>query len=248
MKTYPMIAGLVQKYENYTPEDFAVWKILFERQMTILPSMASEEYLEGIQRIGFTGDTIPNFQEVNARLLQLTGWKIVVVPGIIEEPVFFQLLSQKKFPATSWLRKMNELDYLSEPDMFHDVFGHMPLLTNPLFCDFYHAMGMLGVTYNHKQNIIQMLGRMYWFTVEFGLIKNNEALKIFGAGILSSHSETKFSVSDEPKHIAFNTEQVMHTPYENDHIQDTYFVIDSFQQLYNSIEEMKRICKIELDA
>lgn len=143
---------------------------------------------------------------------------------------------------------MNELDYLSEPDMFHDVFGHMPLLTNPLFCDFYHAMGMLGVTYNHKQNIIQMLGRMYWFTVEFGLIKNNEALKIFGAGILSSHSETKFSVSDEPKHIAFNTEQVMHTPYENDHIQDTYFVIDSFQQLYNSIEEMKRICKIELDA
>ncbi len=246
MKTYRMIEGMKQEYDNYSVEDFAVWKILLERQMTILPELASNEYLEGIETINFSKDKIPNFIEVNSILGKLTGWEIVVVPGIIAEQDFFKLLSQKKFPATTWLRKMSELDYLPEPDMFHDVFGHIPLLTNQLFCDFFQTLGALGTKYLENENIIAMLGRIYWFTVEFGLINNSGKKKIYGAGILSSHGETKFSLSEVPLHLQFDAEVIMNTHFENDKIQDKYFVIDSFQQLYDSIEIIKNVVEKEV--
>lgn len=245
MKTYDMIAGMQQEYERYTPEDFAVWKILMERQMNTLTTVASSEYLEGIETMGFHKERIPDFKEVNTTLARLTGWQIQVVPGIIAEPDFFNLLAQKKFPATTWLRKMSELDYLSEPDMFHDVFGHLPLLTNQLFTDFYRFMGELGVRYQGNEKITTMLGRIYWFTVEFGLIKNKEAKKIYGAGILSSHGETNFSLSEVPRHIPFDAEQIMFTHFENDKIQDKYFVIDSFRQLYDSMPTIQAVVERE---
>ena len=236
---YEMINGLQQVYKDYTIEDFEVWKILYERQMPALKTHASQEYLDGIQNIKFNSNHIPNILDTNKLLQQQTGWELVVVPGIIKEPDFFTLLSQKKFPATTWLRKKEQLDYLPEPDMFHDVFGHVPLLTNFHFTAFFQSIGLLGIEHLQNEKIITMLGRLYWFTIEFGLIKTNNATKIYGAGIISSYSETKFSLSNEPKHISYNAPLIMHTPYENDHIQDTYYVIDSFEQLYLSIETIK---------
>ena len=245
MKSYQIIEGLKQEYNNYSAEDFAVWQILVERQMEILPDVASNEYLHGIETIQFHKNKIPDFREVNHILGKLTGWNIFVVPGIVSEQDFFKLLSQKKFPATTWLRKMSELDYIPEPDMFHDVFGHMPLLTNQLFCDFFHALGLLGIKYYDNKKITTMLGRVYWFTIEFGLINNAGKKKIYGAGILSSHGETQFSLSETPLHLKFDSEKIMNTPFENDKIQNTYFVIDSFQQLYDSIEIINKIAEKE---
>lgn len=238
-----------QIYGKYKEEDFEVWNLLFNRQMAILPGLASTEYLEGIKKTNFSADKIPDFLELNQILREQTGWSLEVVPGIIPEREFFPLLANKKFPATTWLRKKSQLDYLEEPDMFHDVFGHVPLLTNKHFCDFFEALGELGVKYLENEKVISMLGRIYWFTVEFGLIRENStvsvqardntmpetSLRIYGAGILSSHGETKFCLSDVPAHLPFDTLSVMNTPFQNDRIQDKYFIIDSFEQLYNSI-------------
>lgn len=238
---YDLIEGLQQHYNNYTAEDFEVWKFLFERQMPVLQQVATSEYLQGLQAIEFKPEAMPNIAETNKLLQQQTGWQLLVVPGIIKEPDFFNLLSQKIFPATTWLRKKESLDYLPEPDMFHDVFGHVPLLTNYHFTEFFQTIGNLGVQHLNNAAVVAMLGRLYWFTIEFGLIKTNNELKIYGAGIISSYSETKFSLSSEPKHLPYNAEVIMNTPYENDHIQDTYYVVDSFEQLYHSIDVVKQV-------
>lgn len=248
MKTYALKSNLKQDYNLYTPEDFQVWKTLFERQMILLNELACPEYLESVKTIGFHADKIPDFREVNEILGKITGWSLEVVEGIINEEDFFHLLSQKKFPATAWLRKLNELDYLPEPDMFHDVFAHVPLITNQKFSDFFKTIGDLGVKNKKHPEILIMLGRLYWFTVEFGLITNNGNLKIYGAGILSSFGESKFSVSKEPVHLPFDAETIMNTSFENDKIQDKYFVISSFDELYKSIPEIERIVKKELSS
>jgi phenylalanine-4-hydroxylase len=238
---YKMIEGLNQEYSNYSSEDFEVWQFLFERQMPVLKQVAAEEYLKGLENIQFTANKIPDIFETNKLLASQTGWELVVVPGIIKEPDFFNLLAQKKFPATTWIRAKQSLDYLPEPDMFHDVFGHVPLLTHYHFTEFFQAIGKLGVQHLHNEKVVEMLGRLYWFTIEFGLIKTDDNLKLYGAGIISSFSETKFSLSNEPKHIPYNAAVIMNTPYENDHIQDTYYVIDSFEQLYHSIETIEEV-------
>jgi len=238
---YDMIDNLQQHYNDYTNEDFDVWKILYERQKPQLEKFAASEYLQGLDKINFTANEIPNIDKTNALLAKQTGWQLIVVPGIIKEPDFFNLLSQKKFPATTWLRKKEQLDYLPEPDMFHDVFGHVPVLTNYHFTQFFQTIGLLGVEHLQNENIVAMLGRLYWFTVEFGLLKTQNELKIFGAGIISSYGETKFALSNKPKYVPYNTELIMNTSYENDHIQETYFVIDSFEQLYHSIDSIKQV-------
>lgn len=245
MKTYALKQNMKQDYSVYTSEDFLVWKTLFERQMILLKELASAEYLKSIKTVKFCAEKIPDFKEVDAILEKETGWTLEVVEGIINEEDFFVLLSQKKFPATTWLRKLSELDYLPEPDMFHDVFAHVPLLTNHKFSDFFKTIGDLGVENRTNPEILTMLGRLYWFTVEFGLIKENDNLKIYGAGILSSFGESKFSVSNEPTHLPFDVEQIMNTHFENDKIQDKYFVISSFDQLYDSIGAIKAIVKSE---
>lgn len=248
MKTYALKQNLKQDYNLYTPEDFLVWKTLFERQMILLNELASSQYLESVKTVKFSAEKIPDFRELNEILGKETGWSLEVVEGIINEEDFFNLLSQKKFPATTWLRKLSELDYLPEPDMFHDVFAHVPLLTNQQFCDFFKAIGDLGVKHKQYPEVLIMLGRIYWFTVEFGLIKENDKLKIYGAGILSSYGESKFSVSSKPTHLPFDAEKVMNTSFENDKIQDKYFVISSLDQLYNSISAIEEIVKKEVTS
>lgn len=246
MKTYQLKQNLTQVYKNYTTEDFAVWKLLFERQFELLKALAAPEYLTALDKIGFTANEIPDFTITNEVLKKTTGWKLEVVEGIISESDFFELLSQKRFPATTWLRKLNELDYLPEPDMFHDVFGHVPLLIEPKFSAFFEEFGKLGVKHKNDPQVVQMLGRIYWFTIEFGLIKTKNELKIYGAGILSSHGESKYSVGQQPVHLSFDAKAIMNTPFENDKIQDRYFVLDSFDQLYNSMPLIQKVISEKL--
>ncbi len=241
MKTYQLKQNLTQVYENYTHEDQAVWKILFERQLNLLKDIGAPEFLHALEKIGFFPDKIPDFRETNAVLNNTTGWTLEVVEGIISESDFFELLSQKRFPATTWLRKMSELDYLPEPDMFHDVFGHVPLLIDKQFSDFFEAFGKLGVKHKNDPQIVQMLGRIYWFTIEFGLMQSTNGLKIYGAGILSSNGESKYAISAQPAHLPFDAKVIMHTAFENDKIQETYFVIDSFEQLYKSMPLIQQV-------
>ncbi|WP_286748383.1 phenylalanine 4-monooxygenase [Roseivirga sp. UBA1976] len=232
-----------QIYENYTAEDQKVWKILFDRQFPELPKAATKEFLLGLDKVNFTADAIPNFDDTNKILRQLTGWEIYAVPGIVEDGLFFELMSNKKFPATTWVRKMSQLDYLEEPDMFHDVFAHIPLLTNQAFVDFLQAISQFGHEWIEDEWAIHLLSRIYWFTIEFGLIRETEGLRIYGAGILSSSGETKYSLSNEPNHFAYDVDHILDTGYRKDRMQENYFIIDSYEQLYESIPEIKE--KIE---
>ena len=230
-----------QIYGNYNDEDFKVWNILYERQIKNLDVTASESHLEGLEKINFEADKIPHFENTNEILHKTTGWRLVVVPGIVPDYTFFEVISNRRFPATTWLRKMKELDYLEEPDMFHDVFAHAPLLTNQSFVNFLEELGKIGLQYVGNDNAIELLSRVYWFTVEFGLIRENGELKIYGAGILSSVGETKFCLTDEPHHYDFEIRTILNTPFKKDIFQDRYFVIDSFEQLFESIPEIKKV-------
>lgn len=231
---------MTQDYTKYRKEDFLVWKTLFNRQMEILPDLASEHYLNALNHVDFKAEKIPDFTEVNNLLAQYSGWELTVVPSIIPNEKFFPLLAAKKFGATTWLRKMSELDYLDEPDMFHDVFGHVPLLSNPTFCAFFEGLADIAVRHIDRPEVIEMLGRMYWFTIEFGLINEGGKTKIYGAGIISSHGESKFCLSNEPTHLPFDVRSVLQKNYDNMKIQDTYFVIDGFDQLFHSLPEIEK--------
>lgn len=230
-----------QKLDNVV-QDAKVWKILFEQQMKILPTVASLEYLEGIKTMGFNANELPNFDKINARLKELTGWRIVGVPGIIDPIIFFPLLAERKFPATTWLREINQLDFLPEPDMFHDIMGHVPLLSNQIFCDFFQRIGKLGCQYLHNPKAVSMLGCLYWYTVEFGLIKSEkDSVKIYGAGVLSSYGEIQSALSQQSEYIPFDAERILNATYNDRCIQNKYFIIDSFEQLYHAMDEIKHI-------
>jgi phenylalanine-4-hydroxylase len=228
-----------QVYANYTPEDFLVWKTLFNRQMQVLEQHAAHDYLDALKSIHFVADKIPDFEEVNALIAKKTGWGLVTVPHISPQKEFFEFLFQKRFTATCWLRSMAQLDYLEEPDMFHDVFGHVPLLTNENYCAFFQEMGRIGLEHLDNPEIILRIGRLYWFTVEFGLIREGNELKLFGAGIMSSKKETEHALSKNSNKIAFSVREVLNTDYRTDIIQDKYFVIDNFKQLSDSVDEIK---------
>ena len=229
-----------QVYSRYTPQDQKIWKILFDRQIKLLQHSAAREYLKALRTIGFS-DTIPRYTELNQQLTQHTGWSIHVVPGLIEVDKFFKLLSQRKFSASTWLRGIDQLDYLQEPDMFHDIFGHIPLITNPFYADFMQAFGAMGVKYYQYPQAVKMLQNLYWYTIEFGLIKENGNTRIYGAGILSSPEETAYSLSDKPKHYPFDLATIFDTDFYIDRLQEHYFVIESLEQLFNSIEEMEKM-------
>jgi len=198
-----------QHFNNYTPEDFEVWKVLFERQRENLKTKVCKEYLNALNDMAevLHPESIANFSEVNPWLENRTGWTIHTVPGLIPVDEFFQLLAEKKFCSSTWLRTKQQLDYLEEPDMFHDTFGHIPLLSNTVFSDFMHQFGKLGVSVIHSEEKLLMLQRLYWFTIEFGLIKQND-LKIYGAGIVSSFGESNLALEDGVEKISFDIEQV----------------------------------------
>jgi phenylalanine-4-hydroxylase len=230
-----------QIYENYNQEDFQVWKLLYDRQVQNLPAAASHDHLAGMDIINFVGEEIPRFDKTNAILEKTTGWRLAVVPGIVPDYTFFELMSNRRFPATTWLRKMKELDYLEEPDMFHDVFAHVPMLTNQSFVNFLEELSKIGLSYVGNDYAIELLSRIYWFTVEFGLIREGNETRIYGAGILSSAGETKFCLSDVPPHYDFDIKTIANTSYRKDVFQDRYFVIQSYEQLFNSIPEVKTV-------
>ncbi|KAJ1428390.1 aromatic amino acid hydroxylase, partial [Ochromonadaceae sp. CCMP2298] len=186
--------------------------------------------------------------ETNQILKETTGWQLAVVPGIVPDYTFFELMANKRFPATTWLRKMKELDYLEEPDMFHDVFAHVPLLTNQHFVNFLEELSKIGLGYVGNDYAIQLLSRVYWFTVEFGLIQEEAEVRIYGAGILSSYGETKFSLSDEPPKHKFDIEHMLDTPYRKDMMQTEYFITESYEQLYDSIPLIKSLMKEKVNA
>ncbi|GAA4369661.1 phenylalanine 4-monooxygenase [Hymenobacter saemangeumensis] len=226
---------LQQDYTAYTADDRWVWHTLFERQLQVLPQVASARFLDGIPRVGFVADKIPDFDEVNPRLLLATGWRLVAVPGIVDDRTFFELLAARQFPATTWLRTPAQLDYLEEPDMFHDVFAHVPLLTDRFFADFLQQLGVLALRFLHHAEAVELLARLYWFTVEFGLIAEAGGLRIYGAGILSSGGETRFCLSEEPRRQPFDVAEVLATPFAKDRFQEVYFVIDSYEQLVAAV-------------
>ena len=237
---------MTQDYDAYTEEDFKVWQLLYERQIANLPRAASREYLEGLKRIHFHSGQIPDFRKTNIFLAELTGWQIHVVPGLIPDDEFFQLMANKRFPASTWLRELRKIDYLEEPDMFHDVFGHVPLLTNRPFVNYLQQLSKIALRYIDDPWAIQLISRIYWFTVEFGLIRENGQVRIYGAGILSSAGETKFSLSDEATHLDFDVDAILQTPYRKDEFQKQYFVVDSYEQLYHSTDRIEAYLKKEV--
>jgi phenylalanine-4-hydroxylase len=237
--------NMQQDYSKYTPEDQKVWQLLFDRQITILPQLASKAYLEGIKAIGFTRDYIPNYQDTNKHLMGISGWSIEVVTGLIPNKEFFELLLTNRFPASTWLRKLENLDYLEEPDMFHDTFGHIPMLTNLDFCNFLKGLSAIALRFLDNELGVEMIARLYWYTVEFGLIQDPEGLRIYGAGILSSNGESVYSLSEEPAKVPFEVEEIVHTPYIRDKFQEKYFVIQSYKELYDSLPILEKILEEE---
>ena len=237
-----------QKYNTYTPADHEVWQLLFERQMQKLPSIASVAYLEGIEKAGFVAKHIPDIEnETNPRLQALTGWSVVVVDGLVPIKEFFELLADNKFPASTWLRKMEQLEYLEEPDMFHDTFGHVPLLTNQAFCDFLAEFSKISLKYINDEFAVKLLQKLYWFTVEFGLIKENGILKIYGGGIISSSGESVYSLcSGVPARVPYSIEEIFETEVKIDAYQKKYFVIDSYEQLFQSLPKFEEILEQQL--
>lgn len=225
-----------QAYNKYTDEDFKVWHILFERQMEQIPDVASQEYIAGLQKIKFTASEIPHFERTNVLLNELTGWRLHVVEGLIPNKEFFELMANRNFPASTWLRTIAQLDYLEEPDMFHDVFGHVPMLTNQPLCNFLAELSRIALRFIDNPHAIEIISRLYWFTIEFGLINENGKLKIYGAGILSSRGESHYALkSPVPQRVPFNVREMFDTPYIKEKYQDKYFVIDSYEQLFGSI-------------
>ena len=242
MKTRPT----TQVYNNYTSQDFLVWKTLFNRQMEILKPIISAEYLKALEVVKFTSDKIPDFEEVNNLLIPITVWGLQVVPNISPQKEFFEFLSQRKFTATCWLRSMEQLDYLEEPDMFHDVFAHVPLLSNQSYVNFFKGISDIALKHIDNQRAIELLGKIYWFTIEFGLIKENNQLKIYGAGIISSKGETDCCLSNKVVHQSFDIQTIFNTEFRTDILQSTYFIIDSFEQLYNSLPEIEMLLQKNL--
>ena len=226
-------AVVEQPWADYTETDHQVWATLFERQRELLVGRASEEFMRSKRAMGMTADRIPKFDDLNRMLRAATGWELIGVQGLLPELDFFDHLANRRFPVTWWIRKPEQLDYLAEPDLFHDLFGHVPLLMNPVFADYMAAYGRGGVrAHGIGPEALVNLTRLYWYTVEFGLIREAGGLRIYGAGILSSKGESIHCLeSAAPNRIGFDMERIMQTRYRIDSYQKTYFVIDSYEQL-----------------
>jgi phenylalanine-4-hydroxylase len=222
-----------QAYAEYSDADHGTYRRLYARQLAQIDGLACREFVDAVAQLG-APERIPRFDEVSERLMRATGWQIAAVPGLIPEEAFFALLAARKFPVTDWIRQPEEFDYVVEPDVFHDLFGHVPLLFNPVFADYMQAYGAGGLKAS-RLDACELLARLYWYTVEFGLINTPEGLRAYGAGILSSAGELQYSVhSTEPKRIGFDLRRIMRTKYKIDTYQASYFVIDSFDQLFEA--------------
>jgi phenylalanine-4-hydroxylase len=223
-----------QNWGAYSAEEHAVWSSLFYRQQSVLKGRACVEYLAGVRELGVVADAIPDFQKLDGVLRQATGWSIVAVPGLVPDAVFFEHLANRRFPATCFIRHRDQLDYLQEPDVFHDIFGHVPMLMNPVFADYMQAYGQGGIK-ALGLGALHHLARLYWYTVEFGLIATSEGLRIYGSGIVSSKGESVYCLEDaKPNRLGFDLIRVMRTRYRIDDFQTTYFVIRDFDELFEA--------------
>jgi phenylalanine-4-hydroxylase len=226
-----------QNWQAYTPEEHATWDKLYARQAKLLPGRASKAYLKGLDALRLSDSGIPNFEELSERLMKLTGWQVVAVPGLVPDEVFFDHMANRRFVAGNFIRRPDQLDYIQEPDVFHDVFGHVPMLADPVFADYLAAYGR-GGNRALELGALKQLGRLYWYTVEFGLIREDDELRIYGAGIVSSSAESVFALeSDSPNRIGFDMKRVMQTDYRIDDFQQNYFVIPSFEELLRQTVE-----------
>ncbi|HEY6451994.1 MAG TPA: phenylalanine 4-monooxygenase [Steroidobacteraceae bacterium] len=224
-----------QEWSGYSEDDHAIWAQLYRRQIELIERYAAPEFLDGVRALGASSTQIPRFEDANRALAASTGWRIVAVPGLIPEQFFFEHLANRRFPVTVWIRRRDELDYLVEPDVFHDFFGHVPLLTNPAFARFMQAYGEAGPKALAFPGALRMLSRLYWYMVEFGLIRTRAGLRVYGSGILSSKGETVYSVeSPQPRRWRFDLLRVMRTDYRIDAFQQCYFVLESFEELFES--------------
>jgi phenylalanine-4-hydroxylase len=220
-----------QAWERYTAAEHGVWKTLYERQTRLLPGRACDAFVQGMQTLALEDARIPDFRRLSERLLKRTGWQVVAVPGLVPDEVFFEHLAHRRFPAGQFIRKPHELDYLEEPDVFHDVFGHVPMLVHPAIADYVQAYGEGGLRAQRLGRLAN-LARVYWYTVEFGLLRQADGLRIYGAGIASSARESMFALdSPSPNRIRFALERVMRTRYRIDDLQESYFVIDGLDDL-----------------
>lgn len=237
----PMPAGapdyvIDQGWDSYTAADHAIWATLYRRQSAMLSGRACQPFLDGLAALGMSSDRIPDFRRLNDLLGPRTGWQVVAVPGLVPEAVFFEHMANRRFVATNWIRRPEQLDYLEEPDIFHDVFGHVPLLANPVFANYLAAYGRGGLK-ALRLGALDMLARLYWYTVEFGLMTTDDGLRIYGAGIVSSKGESLYSLdSAVPNRLGFDLERILRTRYRIDDFQETYFVIDGFDQLFAATE------------
>ncbi|MPS27471.1 phenylalanine 4-monooxygenase [Pigmentiphaga sp.] len=220
-----------QGWEHYSQEEHAVWKFLFERQSRLVPGRACREFEAGMRDLPIGADQIPDFRRLSDVLSRRTGWQVVAVPGLVPDDVFFEHLANRRFPAGQFIRRADQLDYLEEPDVFHDVFGHVPMLMNPILADFVQAYGEGGLR-AQRMGVLPNLARVYWYTVEFGLVQQTEGLRIYGSGIISSYAESLFALDDpSPNRVRFELERVMRTRYRIDDFQETYFVLHDLEEL-----------------
>ncbi len=225
-----------QGFIAYTPEEDAVWKTLYARQIEVVQTRACAEYVEGLAKLRMPEDRVPQLAELSEALLPLTAWSVVAVPALISTDRFFSLLSQRQFPAATFIRTREELDYLQEPDIFHEFFGHCPLLTNPIYADFMQKYGEFALAAPKADR--EFLARLFWFTVEFGLIQTPSGLRCYGGGILSSKNETIYALeSPIPQRKPFKLLEVLRTPYRIDLMQSIYFVIEGYNQLYALVNQ-----------
>jgi len=222
---------VAQNWEAFSADEHAMWDRLFARQTAMLPGRAADVFMRGIDLLKLSRPGIPDYRELNARLMAATGWQIVAVPGLVPDQVFFDHLANRRFPAGNFIRTPEQLDYLQEPDVFHDVFGHVPMLADPVFADYMVAYGQGGLR-SLGFGALDHLARLYWYTVEFGLIQQPDGLRIYGAGIVSSYAESIFALEDpSPNRIAFDLLRVMRSHYRIDDFQQNYFVVSSMEQL-----------------
>jgi len=222
-----------QHWERYGAEEHGIWKTLFEHQAGVLPGRAAREFLDGITKLRLEPGKIPEFERISDSLEKLTGWRVVAVPSLVPDAIFFDHLANRRFPAGQFIRRADQLDYIEEPDVFHDFFGHVPMLAHPVFADYMEAYGKGGQRALNEFGRLKNLARLYWYTVEFGLIESAEGLRIYGSGIVSSRAESIYSVENRsPNRIRFELERVMRTEYRIDDFQESYFVIRSFEDLF----------------
>jgi len=226
-----------QRWEKYTPDEHAIWQFLYEQQIKVLANRSVPEFYSGITKLNLNDGGIPNLEKLNEALHALTGWTVVMVPHLVPDDVFFNHLANRRFPAGRFIRGRDQLDYLEEPDIFHDVFGHVPMLTQPVFADYMQAYGKGGLR-ALETGCLKNLARLYWYTVEFGIMVIDGEFKIYGAGMSSSRTESVFCVeSDSPNRIHFDLERVMRTNYRIDDFQQVYFAIESFDELFEATQQ-----------